>query len=269
MSWYVAGSLNKLLDQLNARAPHRSKISDGSIGDASHSARESDHNPTASGQVCARDFTHDPAGGLDGNWLAAALVASRDPRIKYVIWNRRIIDSRAGQHPWQWMPYNGINPHNHHVHVSVFAGPVGDNAAAWNLGAPGGGSSPTKPTTEEIMRMAEPRSLPRSADWQQLTFPVEVGAIGAGRGNSSVIAVMWLTLVSAWDDKGTTEYHVWISGDDGVRMDPTPGSNGVNGVIQNNGHAVIGLPVGARLVTLEYRNTGRAQAGYAFPQVGQ
>jgi len=134
MSWYVAKSLNTLLDQLNALAPHRSKASDGSIGDASHSSRLSDHNPTSAGQVCARDFTHDPAGGLDGNWLAATLVASRDPRIKYVIWNRRIIDSRAGQHPWQWMPYTGTNPHDHHVHVSVFAGAVGDNAAAWNLG---------------------------------------------------------------------------------------------------------------------------------------
>lgn len=134
MGWYVAGSLNKLLDQLNAKAPHRSKVSDGSIGDASHSARESDHNPTATGQVCARDFTNDPAGGLPGQWLADALVASRDPRIKYVIFNRRIVDSRAGNHPWQWMPYSGVNAHEHHVHVSVFAGALGDRTTPWNLG---------------------------------------------------------------------------------------------------------------------------------------
>src|SRR4051812_29875513 len=121
MSWYVAKSLDKLLAQLNAKAPSRSKVSDGSIGDAAHSARLSDHNPTAAGQVCARDFTNDPAGGLPGQWLADMLVASRDPRIKYVIFNHRIIDSRAGNHPWQWMPYSGANAHEHHVHVSVFA----------------------------------------------------------------------------------------------------------------------------------------------------
>lgn len=135
MSWYVARGLDVLLGQLNAKAPNRSKVSDGSIGDASHSARESDHNPTGTGQVCARDFTNDPAGGLAGQWLADALVASRDPRIKYVIFNHRIIDSRAGQHPWQWMPYSGANAHEHHVHVSVLAGALGDNTAPWNLGA--------------------------------------------------------------------------------------------------------------------------------------
>lgn len=135
MAWYVARSLNVLLDQLNAKAPHRSKVSDGSIGDAAHSARESDHNPTSTGQVCARDFTNDPAGGLPGQWLADALVASRDPRIKYVIFNHRIIDSRVGSRPWQWMPYSGANAHEHHVHVSVFAGALGDRTTPWNLGS--------------------------------------------------------------------------------------------------------------------------------------
>jgi hypothetical protein len=138
VAWYIAKSLEVLRAQLNARAPHRSTVSDGGIGDASHSARESDHNPTASGQVCARDFTNDPAGGLPGQWLADTLVASRDPRIKYVIFNHRIIDSRAGIHPWTWMPYSGANAHEHHVHVSVFAGALGDDTRPWNLGGTSG-----------------------------------------------------------------------------------------------------------------------------------
>lgn len=154
MSWYMAKSLDVLLGQLNAKAPKRSKVSDGGIGDAAHSARLSDHNPTASGQVCARDFTNDPAGGLPGQWLADTLVASRDPRIKYVIFNHRIIDSRAGNNPWKWMPYSGTNAHEHHVHVSVFAGALGDNTAPWNLGAGtngGGGSAPGRTNTEDLM----------------------------------------------------------------------------------------------------------------------
>lgn len=129
-------------------------------------------------------------------------------------------------------------------------------------------SNKPDPTMEEIMTMALPQPLPRATEWQQLTFPVEVGALKDG-GNSSVVAAMWLTLVSAWDGAGTTEYHVWISNDRGDRVEATPGSHSVNGVIKNNGFALIGLPKGARVVTLEYRNTGKAQAGYAFPQVSQ
>ncbi|MEU8636800.1 hypothetical protein AB0C38_31905 [Amycolatopsis sp. NPDC048633] len=154
MSWYVARSLDVLLGQLNAKAPNRSKVSDGSIGDASHSARESDHNPTSTGQVCARDFTNDPMGGLAGQWLADVLVASRDPRIKYVIFNHRIIDSRAGQHSWQWMPYSGANAHEHHVHVSVFAGALGDRTDPWNLG---GG---TKPSGRQLLNGDTHMKLP-------------------------------------------------------------------------------------------------------------
>lgn len=117
MGWRVALSLEVLLEQLNEAAPNRSKISDGSIGDPAHSSRESDHNPNPLGVVCARDFTHDPSHNADMNEWAEALRASRDPRIKYVIWNRRIFSSTES--PWIWRPYSGINPHDHHMHVSV------------------------------------------------------------------------------------------------------------------------------------------------------
>jgi hypothetical protein len=117
-AWRVARSLDTLLAQLNAMAPRRSKVSDGAIGDAAHATRESDHNPyiklAGVGIVRARDFTNDPAGGLDCNWLAKALVASGDPRIRYIIWNRRIYTPGRG-----WSAYKGINAHEHHLHLSV------------------------------------------------------------------------------------------------------------------------------------------------------
>jgi hypothetical protein len=132
MAWRAARSLDVLLVQLNVMAPNRSKISDGAIGDTAHSARKSDHNPDAQNIVRARDYTHDPAGGLDCHWLAAQLAASRDPRIKYVIWDRRI---------WQgsWKPYSGSSPHIKHLHLSVVAGPAADDTTAWNLGLPASG----------------------------------------------------------------------------------------------------------------------------------
>jgi hypothetical protein len=133
MAWRVARSLDVLLGQLNARAPRRSKGSDGSIGDLSHSSRDSDHNPDPAGIVRARDFTHDPAGGLDCHWLASQLVAARDPRAKYIIWNGRIW--QAGR----WTTYTGDNPHTKHLHLSVVAGSAADSTASWDLGPEPGG----------------------------------------------------------------------------------------------------------------------------------
>lgn len=132
--WRVARSLDVLLFQLNLMAPNRNKRLDGAIGDEAHQAqgRASDHNPWfGPGIVTARDFTHDPAGGLDCDWLANMLVKSRDPRIKYVIWRGRLIDSRPQFNPWEW---RSAADHHEHLHLSVmdnFA--LADDKRPWNL----------------------------------------------------------------------------------------------------------------------------------------
>jgi hypothetical protein len=123
MAWRLAKSLETLRSQVNAAYPGRDKSADGSIGDAAHASRASDHNPWVkdgkTGIVTAIDITHDPKVGLDSGKLADALRASRDPRIKYIISNRRICSGAGGTSPWRWRKYNGANPHNHHVHLSV------------------------------------------------------------------------------------------------------------------------------------------------------
>lgn len=136
MKWRIAKSLDVLRAQLNTKFPNRSKVSDGSIGDLRHSKTVSDHNPNKKGVVCALDFTFDtdPSDGIgiDCHWLAAVLVASRDPRIKYIIWNGRIISSR--QQPWIWRPYSGKNPHRAHLHLSVCPEEsLYDDETAWKL----------------------------------------------------------------------------------------------------------------------------------------
>lgn len=127
MTWRVANSLNVLLRQLNAAYPNRDKSSDGSIGDAEHASRSSDHNPwvhDGNGQpiVTARDFTNDNP-YLDSHKLALALVASKDDRIKYIIDHNKICSGTGQkQTAWAWRPYPtppNRNPHDHHVHVSV------------------------------------------------------------------------------------------------------------------------------------------------------
>ncbi len=90
--------------------PGRKRASDGIMGDAAHQARPSDHN-----KGLAVDITHDPSSGADGERIALAAIT--DPRVTYVIWNRRIYSrARAAE---GWRLYTGSNPHTHHVHISV------------------------------------------------------------------------------------------------------------------------------------------------------
>ena len=125
MSWKLAESLERLRGQVNAAYPSRSKISDGTIGDADHASRSSDHNPHVrdggGGVVTAMDITHDPESGCDAALIAETIVSSRDNRVKYLIWDRQMISSYSarGYAAWEWRPYTGANPHTKHVHISV------------------------------------------------------------------------------------------------------------------------------------------------------
>lgn len=137
VEWRVAPSLDQLLLEVNTGAPNRSTASDGSIGNAAHQAKggDSDHNPWwwCDGRpwVTARDFTHDPAGGFDGQAFVNALVYVKDPRIKYVIHNHLIYNPDVQN--WKPRPYKGTNPHIKHVHVSVKADPISLEPYAWLL----------------------------------------------------------------------------------------------------------------------------------------
>lgn len=131
MSWRVAGSLLKLRDQINAVAPNRNRVSDGTIGDTAHQAQgaASDHNPNAVGVVTAMDITNDPASGADVQKIADAIAASRDGRVKYMIFNDRImVPSDNG---WRWV-FHYEGSHRQHLHVSVWGNY--DNADAWQIG---------------------------------------------------------------------------------------------------------------------------------------
>jgi hypothetical protein len=137
MSWRVARSLEVLRDQINAAYPQRNKASDGTIGDAAHAASVSDHNPDAGGVVRALDITHDPAHGCDIDRLTDELVASRDPRISYLIANGMITGPNYG---WVWTRYDGADPHTNHFHLSVVADGRADDPRPWAV-ALGGGSA--------------------------------------------------------------------------------------------------------------------------------
>ena len=113
MSYYLAPSLVRLRDEVNARWPGRDKRSDGWIGDASHQARPSDHNPDYSAGGVVRAIDLDDS-GIDRVRLLNEVVG--DPRVWYVISHGKIYSVTYG---WRANAYTGSNSHHEHVHVSI------------------------------------------------------------------------------------------------------------------------------------------------------
>lgn len=159
MTWRNCQASMTLVNEINKRWPGRDKASDGTIGDAAHATRTSDHNPwyvlAGVGIVRARDVDKD---GVDAAWLVEylrTLGAKRDPRLYpggYVIFNRRITDADFSG----WHTYTGSNPHDHHFHVSFSTVPAGfDSAAPWGIAT----AAPTIPATEDDMTPEQAQQL--------------------------------------------------------------------------------------------------------------
>lgn len=136
--WRTAKAIDVLRAEVNVRWPNRSKASDGTIGDAAHASRSSDHNPwiivAALGVVRAFDCT---AQGIDAAAYAEhlrQLGKAGDPRLAgggYVIFNHRIASERDN---WAWRPYTGPNGHTKHAHLSLSRNRAGfDSTATWGI----------------------------------------------------------------------------------------------------------------------------------------
>jgi hypothetical protein len=107
----------------SGRWPDRETASDGWLGDASHQARKSDHNPAYdepapyTGIVRAVDFD---VGGWPGievrDFILERCRSGVEKRVQYVISNRTIWSATFG-----WVPrsYSGDNPHTEHTHYSL------------------------------------------------------------------------------------------------------------------------------------------------------
>lgn len=152
VAWRVAKCLLVARDQMKAQ--HPAAPNPGFIGDAAHAARTSDHNPwvddpaSTVNVVTAGDFYHRPAQGFDAGKFAEQLKASKDPRIKYVIWNRRIWSLARDDEGWR--PYNGENPHTGHCHLSVSsAKSLYDSTRRWALPILNPAPSTTPPKEED------------------------------------------------------------------------------------------------------------------------
>ena len=111
----------QLREQVDDSYPDRDRRSDGWIGDVRHSARVSDHNPDEQGIVRAIDIDRDLAGVSKPDLMPdladqiRLCAKSGDKRIAYVIFDGKIASPKKS---WAWRPYDGINKHNHHCHIS-------------------------------------------------------------------------------------------------------------------------------------------------------
>lgn len=123
MSYFLAPALVQLRSECDKMFPQRDRSSDGWIGDASHAARPSDHNPCwscsgrANGIVRAVDIDISPDGRGDKDLRAEIIKAAvSDPRTYYVISNWIIYSRTYG---FAARRYTGTNGHTAHVHVSL------------------------------------------------------------------------------------------------------------------------------------------------------
>ena len=134
MTYFLSPALVRLRGEINTLWPGRDRSSDGWIGDTSHQARASDHNPdySAGGIVRAIDVDKD---GIPAQSVVDQVI--RDSRVAYVIWNGRIWENPAvyaGR--GYWRAYTGANAHRQHFHVSVRRGRAWDHdARTWGITA--------------------------------------------------------------------------------------------------------------------------------------
>jgi hypothetical protein len=116
-------ALDSLRAEFNRRFPGRDKASDGWIGDADHSANDSDHNPDSRGLVHAIDVDEDLRDPYRRTTMrdcvdkiVADHKAGRDNRLTYIIYERAIWSASRG---WESRAYTGSNPHDKHAHFSA------------------------------------------------------------------------------------------------------------------------------------------------------
>jgi hypothetical protein len=111
----------QLREQVDDSYPDRDRRSDGWIGDVRHSARVSDHNPDEQGIVRAIDIDRDLSGVSKPDLMPdladqiRLCAKSGDKRIAYLIFAGKIASPKKG---WAWRTYDGVNRHDHHLHIS-------------------------------------------------------------------------------------------------------------------------------------------------------
>lgn len=255
----LAKCLVTLIDDVTQKFPGRNTRNDGTIGDVAHQQRPSDHNPGihegGKGVVTALDITHDPAHGFDAGAFAESLRQNRDPRIKYVIFNGRIFNSK--QHPWEWRPRGkGPGDHTEHVHVSVLGdAALFDDTSPWQYDL--SGAVMTSRATASPPKLKRGDTGPAVHDLQNLLGIESDGVFGEVTEN----AVIAFQQKSGLFVDGIVGSHTW-----GMLQAGAP-----VGSAARSGHTTLAQEVvdeiaraaaGSSLAAVRWRDRGAAPIGY-------
>lgn len=114
MNVTAAPAARALLKEATALWPDRNRASDGILPSAAHTKA----NPKSGHERGnAVDLTDDKAQGCDADLIGQLVMEARDPRVLYVISNRRIWS--MGRYREGWRRYSGPNPHDTHTHFEL------------------------------------------------------------------------------------------------------------------------------------------------------
>jgi hypothetical protein len=147
MTCIPAPACKAALRQASVRWPGRRTSSDGICASPQHTKQ----NPTSDHEVgLAFDLSHDPDHGVDTFLIADLMRRHPDPRVKYVISNHRIWNPSIAP---DWRTYVGVNPHTHHMHVSIKAASRDDTSEWWGVYQAASSVQPSSaPHREDEMR---------------------------------------------------------------------------------------------------------------------
>lgn len=128
----IPPSLRALFDEANRRWPSRDRASDGSIGDAAHAARASDHNPAERGRVHADDLDKDLRAPFDAFFLGIRLALRGDPRVHYLVRydgsvGEDVIFNFESQYVHAGWRRTGKSDHGSHLHISIWHTEAAEN----------------------------------------------------------------------------------------------------------------------------------------------
>jgi len=151
VSWVLEPCLGKLFDEFDEIAPNRDHATDGAVGDTSHAASSSDHNPDETGNTPHEDADHDnDVHAIDVDKDLRADFTMEDcvqyilsecrkegtsgkdrGRLKYIIYNKRIWKASNG---WRQEAYTGTNAHVEHAHFSCeYDDKYSNDTSTWGL----------------------------------------------------------------------------------------------------------------------------------------
>ena len=122
-AWRLNTFLTTFRAYVNKKYASRSKLSDGTIGDLTHSQTKSEHNMDADGSVDAWDLDVNLLGSSTPTGTSTEIIEmtkvlaefQRQPQAQLWIFRRQIANRDIDD--WRVRPYSGPSPHDHHAHL--------------------------------------------------------------------------------------------------------------------------------------------------------